>query len=182
MGFGDGLPVGYAYVGDVGSFAEEFLGVVTLGLEAAEFGGAFVEEAVGLGPGAVYGALGLFGAGVVGFHRVIFKGGEEIGFYRSAAAETPHGLADFIYEISFEEAYGGQFVQEFAVELAVGGLVGGANEIARCVEALLDAVFGARGLAGFGARASAGLGVDGVGCDLSWCGHLIDNLSVGWSG
>ena len=63
-------PVGDADVGDVGVCVEEFLGIVTVGLEAAEFGGAFVEEAVGLSAGAIEGALDFFGAGVVGFDGV----------------------------------------------------------------------------------------------------------------
>ena len=53
----DLLPVGDADIGGVGSGEEEFLSVVAFGLEAAEFGGAFVEQAMGLGAGAVDGAL-----------------------------------------------------------------------------------------------------------------------------
>ncbi len=69
-GFGDGSPVGYADVGDVGSVEEEFLGIMAVGLKFAEFRGAFVQEAVGLGACPVDGSLDLFGARVIGFHGV----------------------------------------------------------------------------------------------------------------
>ena len=62
MGFGDGSPVSYADIGDVGPIEEEFSGVLALGLEAPEFGGAFVQDAMGLGSGPVDGFLDFLGA------------------------------------------------------------------------------------------------------------------------
>ncbi len=70
VGFGDRAPVGDADVGGVGAFEEEFLGVVAVGLEAAEFGGAFVEQAMGLSAGAVKRTLDFFRACVVGFEGI----------------------------------------------------------------------------------------------------------------
>jgi len=43
---------------------EEFVGELAFGLQFAEFGGRFVEEAVGLGAGAVDRFLNSFGVGV----------------------------------------------------------------------------------------------------------------------
>src|SRR5580698_6889236 len=120
---------------------------------------------MGLGTGSVDGSLDLFGAGVVGFHGVqlfIFKPGGQVGFNPAAAAQTPHGSADFVGQIAFEDADRGEIALEFGVEFVVGWLVGRQYEIVGCVEALLDAVFGGGGFAGFGAGSGAGLGVDGV--------------------
>jgi len=79
-------------------------------LELAKFGGAFVEQAVGLGAGAVDGVLDLVGTSVVGFHGVVDVGGvvvkaeEQHGLDLAAAAKTPCGSADFFYESVFKGA------------------------------------------------------------------------------
>jgi hypothetical protein len=66
--FSDGSEVAEAEIGEVGARWEVFVAEVALGLELAEFGGAFVQEAVGLSAGPVDGVLE-FGGGLV-LHRV----------------------------------------------------------------------------------------------------------------
>ena len=53
----DVAPVFETVSGDVNAGIEGFVAVRTTGLEAAEFGGAFVKEAMDLGAGAVHGYL-----------------------------------------------------------------------------------------------------------------------------
>jgi hypothetical protein len=45
--FLDGAEIAEAELGDVGALGEIFVAVLAFGLEFAEFGGAFVEEAMG---------------------------------------------------------------------------------------------------------------------------------------
>ena len=78
---------------------EEFVGELAFGLEFAEFGGRFVEEAVGLGAGAIDGFLDSFGIGIGGVHRIedgVSAGflanvetNDKAGFDLAAAAQTP---------------------------------------------------------------------------------------------
>jgi len=173
-----GSHVGDACARCVGGFAQEFLCDLAIRLELAEFGGAFVEQAMSLSASAVDRFLNFFGFGVGGFHgiedepRAIVKADDEVRFDFAAAAETPHGSADFVDKIAFEDADRGEIAEEFGVEFIVGGLVGWPDEIAVGIESVGEAVFGRGGFARFGARAGGGLSVRDVGCDLSWCRHV----------
>lgn len=108
------LPFGNADIGDVGALTEEILGVMMIGLQTPEFGGAFVEYAVGFGAGSVDGALSFFDASVGGFHGIgdgtgsAFGRRGETGFDLTAAAEAPGGDVDFLDQILFEGADGGK--------------------------------------------------------------------------
>ena len=150
----------------------------TLGLEFAEFGGAFVKQAVGLGTGAVDGVLNLVGAAVEGLHRVVDVGGviveseQEACFDLAAAAETPCGAADFFHESVFEGADRGEFAFEIGLELGVVGFFFGTDEVAPGEEAEGDAVEGRGCFAFFGAGTGGGLSVALVRCDLCGCGHF----------
>ena len=84
------------------------------GLEFAKFRGAFVEQAMGLGAGAVDGLLGFFGVFVGSLHGVVQVGtrlvrDSEISLDFAAAAETPGGAADFVDQGVFEDAARRQF-------------------------------------------------------------------------
>jgi len=142
----------------------EFVAEVGLGPEFAEFGCAFVKETVGEGSGAVYGPLDLLGVGVGGFHGVedvpcaVVEADDEVGFDFAAAAETPHGAADFVDEIVFERTAGGEIGAEGFVELGVDIVFAGTDEVAGGEEAVGDGVLGGDGFAFFGAGASAGVG------------------------
>lgn len=127
------------------SVAEE----VAIGLEAAEFGGAFVKQAVRQGAGAVDGQLDFGGGfGLHGVERL-----REAGLDLAAAAETPEGAVDFIDEAGFERSGGGEGEEEIGFGLRVVLFLTGADEIGLGEEAVGSGVFGANGAAGFGARA-----------------------------
>ena len=80
--------------------------------------------------------------------------GDEGLFDFAAAAETPHGAADFVDEVVFEEADGGEFGAELFAEVAVVGFFVGADEVAGGVEAEGGGVAGGDGAA-FGSAGSA---------------------------
>ena len=101
-----------------------------------EFGLGFVAHGVGDG----------CGVGVVGDEGLLDF---------AAASETPHGAADFVDEVVFEEADGGEIGAELFAEVAVVGLFVGADEVARGVEAEGGGVKGGCGAA-FGSARSAG--------------------------
>ena len=143
---------------------EEFVAEVALGLELAELGDAFVEKAVGLGAGAIDRVLGSGGGCVL--HGVSCAGGDEGGFDLAAAAQTPQGAMDFVGEIAFEDADGGELIEEIGSVLFVEGFFAGADEIAGGEEAVGGGVFGAGGFTGGGSRPGRSLGVGDVGCDL----------------
>jgi len=150
----------------------------TLGLEFAEFGGAFVKQAVGLGTGAVDGVLNLVGAAVEGLQRVVDVGGviveseQETCFDLAAAAESPCGAPDFFHESIFESADRGEFSFEIGLEFGVVGFFRRTDKVAAGEETEGDAVEGGVCFALFGAGTGGGLGVALVGCDLSGCGHF----------
>jgi len=153
------------------------------GLQPAEVGRTFVQQAMGLGAGAVDGLLDSFGGGVQGFHGVedvilsIAEAEDEVGFDFAAPAETPHGAADFVDERFFEDTNRGEILEQRLVECGVGGLFVGADEIAR-VEAEDYGVFRRCGFTRLGAGTGGGLSVRLVGCDLCGCGHCGVFLSV----
>ena len=148
QGFVEGLEVGDAEVGDVGFLREEFVAELALGLEFAEFGGAFVEEAVGLGSGAVDRFLDFFGVGAHGFHGIedeasaVVEPEHEVGFDFTAAVETPHGSADFGGEVVFEDALGGEIGVDGLVEFGVKVLLVGSDEVRGGEEAVFQGVLG----------------------------------------
>ena len=103
----------------------DFIAIAALGLEAAEFGGVFVEEARGLIAGAVYGELA-FRVGGLGLHGVIRLGGwlgGEFAFEFAAAAEAPHGSQDFFDEAAFEHALRGEFGDYGILKVSIEGLL-----------------------------------------------------------
>ena len=165
--------VGQAELCRVGVLIESFISILALGLEPAEFGGGVVEQAMGLGAGAVDGALDPFAMRVHGFHGIrdevvsIAEEDDEMGFDFTAAAETPGGSVDFFDEELFVSAYGAEGQEECEVEVGMGAFFAGPDEIAG-VEAEDDGVFGRCGFSGFGARAGGRLRVRSVGCGL--CG------------
>ena len=142
---------------------------LALCLELAEFGGAFVEEAVGLGAGAIDGLLDLVGGGAGHFHGVedvaatVVETDDDVGFYLATTAKTPHGAMDLIHEIAFEWTGGREGIDEVGFGLGVNFFFAGADEIAVSKKAFGDRVFGGCRLARVGARSGGGLGVDGVG-------------------
>jgi hypothetical protein len=148
QGFMEGLEVGDAEVGDVGFLREEFVAELALGLEFAEFGGAFVEEAMGLGAGAVDGFLDFFRLGVHGFHGIedeasaVVEPEDEVGFDFAAAAETPHGASDFVDQAVFEDALGGEVLADGLVEFDVEVLFVGSDEVRGGEEAVFQGVLG----------------------------------------
>ena len=127
---------------------------------------------MGLVAGAVYRELE-FGLCFV-LHRVWycfarFAWYVEAGFDDAAAVETPHGPVDFVHQIEFEEALGGEFAGEGFFDLIVERLFAGSDEVLTGVQTMGGCVFGGCGMTGFGAGSGGGLGVDGVGCDLRCC-------------
>lgn len=88
---------------------EKFVAELPFGLEFAEFGDAFEEEAVGLVAGAIHGELG--GAGVFG--------SEEIGLNDAAAAESPRCVDRFAGDGFFDGAFGIELVVEDLDEAGV---------------------------------------------------------------
>jgi hypothetical protein len=173
-----GAVVGEAEGGEIDAGFDSLVEEVALGLEAAEFGGAFVKQAVRLGAGAVDGELefgggrglhGVRGVGCVGCLRSY--GLEESGFDVAAAAETPEGAVDFVDEAGFERAGGCEGGDEVGFGLGVVVFLTGADEIGLGEEAVGGGVFGAGGAAGVGARAGGELGVGDVGCELSGGRH-----------
>jgi hypothetical protein len=155
--FLDGAEIADAELGGVGAFVEIFVAVLAFGLEFAEFGGAFVEEAMVEGAGAIDGELE-FGLGFmahgVGDWREVGVVGDEGLFDFAAASETPHGAADFVDEVVFEDADGGEFGAKLFAEVAVVGFFAGADEVAGGVEAEGGGVQGGDGAA-FGSAGSA---------------------------
>ena len=155
----------------------------TFGLEFAEFGGALVEQAVGLGAGAVDGVLDFVDVAFGGFHgvhdvdRVVVEAEEHASLDLTATAETPCGAADFFDESVFEGTDRGEFAFEIGLKFGVVGFFRGADEVASGEETEGDAVEGGCCFACFGAGTGGGLSVALVGCDLSGCGHFRVFLS-----
>ena len=130
------------------------------GLEFAEFGCAFVEEAMGLRSGSIHGELEA-GFGVA-LHRIFRHSGERF-FDLGAAAEAPHGSSDFVGEVLFENAGRGQFGLEILSEFVVYRLFAGADEVADGEEAEGDGVLGGDRFTGLCAgSASVGFFGDGL--------------------
>ena len=80
--------------------------------------------------------------------------GDEGLFDFAAASETPHGAADFVDEIVFEEADWGEFAAKLFGEVVVVGFFAGADEVSGGVEAVGNGVLGRDGAA-FGSVGSA---------------------------
>jgi hypothetical protein len=165
--FLNGVKVAEAEVRNVGAFAVVVVAVLTLGLEFAEFGGAFVEEAMSQGTGAVYGELKA-GSGFF-LHRVLLcragVEGDEILFDLAAAAETPHGTADFVGEVEFERADGSEAFLEVLGEFGIGVLFVGADKVTGGKEAEGDGVLGGGCFTGICMRpATVGFFGGGYGC------------------
>lgn len=130
----------FCYFGPRGCFGPlSFFGLRRLSvaprLELTEFGGAAVENAVGLSAGAVDSDLDSFGDFADGLHgvvnrRVTDKYRTELGLNACAAAEAPHGAMDFIDEALFEDIGRCEAAVEFGAKLVVIALFAGANEAA----------------------------------------------------
>jgi hypothetical protein len=88
---------------------------LTVSLEFAEFRGRFVDQTMGLGPGAVNRFLDSFRLGVGGFHRVregrltVIETGGQAELDLSATPKTPGGTGDFVDQSVFEDTHGGEF-------------------------------------------------------------------------
>ena len=100
-------------------FREEFEAKVTFGLEAAEFGDAFDEEAMRLIAGTVDHRLGCV-------HVFAF---EEVGFVDAAAAESPGGGNDFDPEGFFDWSFGLELFAEGIDEGCIFGFFSDFDEI-----------------------------------------------------
>ena len=50
-------------------------------------------------------------------------------FNKAAAAETPHGPVDFVGEIEFEGAFGGEFVVDVLSQFGVEGFFAGTDDV-----------------------------------------------------
>jgi len=174
--------VAQAEHGDVGAFIEPGVAVLALGLELAEFGGAFVEEAVREGAGAIDGELEFCGGFLV--HRIveIFEIAETF-FNLATAAESPHDAADFVDEVEFEGAFGNEAFLEVPGEFGVGVVLVGPDEVAGGEEAKADGVLGGGGFTGVCLGAAAvvfigcGLSLRGRG-ELGWCRHSCFSFRV----
>lgn len=131
------MDVAYAEGGGVDTVGGDFVAIAALGLEAAKFGGVFVEEAGGLVARAVDGELA-FRVGGFGLRRVLRWGGGlrgVFGFEFLAAAEAPHGSQDFFGEAALEHAFGGEFGYYGILKVCVDGLFFGKNVVVGGVEA-----------------------------------------------
>jgi hypothetical protein len=130
---------------EVGAGAEGFVAQLAFGLEFAKFGGAFVEETLVEGTGAIDGELE-FGLGFVahgvGDGYCFGLVGDEGSLDFATTAETPDGAADFVGEGVFEEADGGKFSAKLFGEGAVAGFFGGADEVLDDVKAVRGVRFG----------------------------------------
>src|ERR1700730_13365454 len=99
-----------------------------------------------LGAGTIDGSLMYFGVRVAGLHRVkdvacaVVETDGEVGFDFAAAAETPHGAADFVDEIDFEQADGSQFGVERFGDVGVEGFFAGTDKVMFGEEAVDDGV------------------------------------------
>jgi hypothetical protein len=164
-GFIDGAPVRDAEM-VTGEFSFEILKAqVTLGLEPAQFGDAPVEEAVALRAGAVDGELDRGGGFVL--HGVGDGAGfDHGGFDFAAAAEAPHGAADFVDEVVFEAAFWKKFGAEGLVEFVIRGLFTGTDEVFGGEEAMFGGVFGGGRFTGAGAGSGGVLGVGLIRCEF----------------
>ena len=124
----DLFEIAEAEVRNVGASVVRFVAVDTLGLELAQFGGAFVEDAMGLSAGAIYGQLD-FGRGFQ-LHGIEYGVGFEKAFFDpGAAAESPHGAADFLDEVVFEDAFGREILDEDCVDLGIESFFAGTDEV-----------------------------------------------------
>ena len=124
-----------------------------------------MEDAVGLGAGAVDGFLLFFGFGVL--HGVEDGDSGEVFFDHAAAAETPGGTYEFGGEEFFDGAFGGEFGPEGGADF---GVVFGfifADEVVEGEEAEGEGVFGGTGFTGLGAGSGGEGGVGLVGRVLS---------------
>jgi hypothetical protein len=145
------------------------------GLDFAEGVEAAVEDAVGLGAGAVDGFLLFFGFGVL--HGVflvrVFLGGVQDGdfgevfFDHAAAAETPGGTYEFGGEEFFDSTLGGEFAPEGGADFGVVFGFVFADEVVEGEEAEGEGVSGGTRLTGLGAGSGGEGGVGFVGRELS---------------
>jgi hypothetical protein len=142
-----------------GGFFEE----LTIGLKAAELGGAFVKQAMGLAAGAVDRVLE-FGGGFV-LHRVLFA--DECSFDLAAAAQAPDSPVDFVGQSFFERADRSEGCQKFGFVLRIKVFFAGTDEVCSGEKTEFGRVPGGYGLTFGTPRADGGLGVGNVGCDLS---------------
>lgn len=161
--------------GGLGVF--RLLAQIAVGLEFAELGQSFAEQAMGLGAGAVDGFLDTDGALVVGFHGVERSDGigakiaGEMRFDETAAAQTPGGAKDFQEEDFFEGAGGSEVGVEAGFEGLVVGLFAGTDEVAG-EKAEHDGVPGGFRFTLFRAGAGGMPRIGGVGGGLCEGGHF----------
>ena len=153
-------------------FRDELETKMAFRLEAAEFGDAFDEEAMGLIAGAVDGGLG--GVRVVAF--------EEVGFNDAASAQTPGSGNDFDGEDFFDGSFGLELLVERIDEGCVFGFFSGFDEVGSGEETESDGVGGDAGSAFGSADSGAVLGVAAVCGELSFGGHgnVLSSESVAW--
>ena len=171
---GDLFRVGDAEVTGFELRREGFYADAAFGLQAAEFGGGPVEDAEGLGAGAVDGGLDFGEAGVEGGVGGVFlsffvnRAGyfDQIGFDVGAAAETPGSAEDLDGVGSFEGVLWVEAVPESGGEFVVLGFVLREDEVAGGEEVEFAGVLGGGCFSGFGAGAGGGLGVTAIGFGL----------------
>jgi hypothetical protein len=109
----------------------------SFGLELAELGHGAADDVVGLGSGAVNGAL-LFFENLV-FHGVDQGLVDEVAFGKAVAAQAPCGGDDFAGEDEFERSVRDEFGEELLDHLFVGGFFAGADVCVARVETFFAA-------------------------------------------
>ena len=168
--FGDFEHVHEAETFGRAGFREELVADAAFGLNFAERVEAAMEDAVGLGAGAVDGLLLFFGFGVLhGVFLVKVGDGDsgEVFFDHAAAAETPGGTYEFGGEEFFDGAFGGEFGPERGADFGVVFGFVFADEVVEGEEAEGEGVFRGTGFTGLGTGSGGEGGVRFVGRVLS---------------
>jgi hypothetical protein len=163
--FGDLEDVHQAEAFGRAGFGEDLTADAAFGLNFAERVEAAMEDAVGLGAGAVDRFLLLLGFGVL--HGVEDSDIGEVSFDHAAAAETPGGTDELGGEEFFDGSLGGEFGPEGGADFGVVFGFVFADEVVEGEEAEGEGVFRGTGFTGLGAGSGGKGGVGFVGGVLS---------------
>ena len=128
---GDFLITCEAEFGDADFPIKELVAELAFGLDAAQFGGGSMEEAMGLGAGAVHRLLLRVIEHGVGF---AVRDTVHACFDDGAAAKTPGSVDDFGGKRLFDGAFGYEVYFEAGAEFRIETLLLGADEVAAGVE------------------------------------------------
>jgi len=101
---------------------------------------------MGLGAGAIDGRLNAFRVGAEPFHWVrnvngiLVEDQDQVGFDFSAAAEAPHGTANFVDKVLLEQACGRELLAELVFDFVVDDFFAWTDKVGFGEESELDAV------------------------------------------